>query len=254
MSPKTPRVRLDELLVDRGLAPTRSKARALVMAGEVVVGDQRVDKPGHKIPADAAVRLKGGGIPYVSRGGLKLAHALDAFGLDPQGLRCLDLGASTGGFTDCLLQRGAAEVVAVDVGYGQLAQKLRDDARVTVMERTNARYLELDHLGGRPVDLVVVDCSFIGLALILPAARRCLGPGGRVVALVKPQFEVGREAVGKGGVVRDAEARQGAVDHVRAEAEALGLTVLGVVASPITGPAGNVEYLLAARLVAPADY
>ena len=254
MSAKTPRVRLDELLVTRGLAPTRSKARALVMAGEVVVGDQRVDKPGHKVPADAALRLKGSGLAYVSRGGLKLAHALDAFTLDPSGWRCLDLGASTGGFTDCLLQRGAAEVVAVDVGYGQLAQKLRDDPRVVVMERTNARYLELDHLGGRPVDLVVVDCSFIGLELILPAARRCLKPGGRVVALVKPQFEVGREAVGKGGVVRDEAARQGAVDKVRAEAEALGLPVLGVVASPITGPAGNVEYLLVARLAGPVDH
>jgi len=237
-------MRVDELVVERGLAPSRAKAKAMVMAGQVVVGDRRADKPGQMVRADAEVRLKGTPMPYVSRGGLKLAAALDGFGVDPTGLRCLDLGASTGGFTDCLLQRGAAGVVAVDVGYGQLAPKLRDDPRVTVMERTNARYLEPADIGGALAALVVADCSFIGLALILPAAVRCLEAGGRVIALVKPQFEVGREQVGKGGVVRDDALRIGAVDAVVAEAHALGLREAGRAESRLAGPKGNREIFL----------
>lgn len=244
MSGSPPRVRADELVVARGLAESRSKARAMIMAGQVVVDDRRVEKAGEKVPADAELRLKGAPLPYVSRGGLKLAHALDAFGIDPSGRVGLDLGASTGGFTDVLLQRGAEKVFAVDVGYGQLHAKLRADPRVVNMERTNARHLDREALGGEAVDLVVVDCSFIGLELILPAAARCLRPGGAVVALVKPQFEVGPEAVGKGGVVRDEAAREGAVEKVRETARRLGFEVRGVVTSPITGPAGNVEYLL----------
>lgn len=236
--------RIDELLVLRGLAETRSRARALLMAGAVLVDDTPVEKAGAQVLEDAEIRLRGQGLPYVSRGGGKLAHALDTFDLDPTGARCLDLGAATGGFTDCLLQRGAASVVAVDVGYGQLHQKLRDDRRVTVMERVNARYLTLEHLGGDPFDLVVVDCSFIGLRLVLPTAYLALRPGGRTVALVKPQFEVGRGEVGRGGVVRDEKLRLGAVAKVEEVARELGFEVRGQTESPVVGPAGNIEYLL----------
>jgi len=243
VSPKG-KLRLDLLLVEQGLAETRSKARALIMAGEVVVNDQRVDKAGTLVPTGAALRLKTGVIPYVSRGGLKLERGLEAFKIAPAGLRCLDLGASTGGFTDCLLQRGAAEVVAVDVGYGQLHNRLRNDPRVVIMERTNARALTLDQLGGAPAQLVVADCSFISLTLLLPAAEACMAPGAGLLALVKPQFEAGPAQVGKGGVVRDEAVRAATVEKIGAAAAALGLEVVGHVPSPITGPAGNVEYLL----------
>ncbi len=231
------------LVLERGLAESRAKAQALVLAGQVVVDDQRVDKPGALVPVDAELRLKGEVLPYVSRGGLKLKAALDHFGLSVRGLTCADIGASTGGFTDCLLQEGAAFVHAIDVGYGQLHEKLRTDPRVRSRERVNARYLTDEDLP-EPVDAIVVDVSFISLRHVLPSLVPRLRPGGLLVALVKPQFEVGREKVGKGGVVRDAAARQEAIDAVSAEARALGLTPRGVMDSPIPGPAGNVEALL----------
>jgi len=241
------KVRIDQLLVARGLAPTRARAQAVVLAGEVFVAGARVDKAGALVAEDAPVEVRAADHPYVSRGGVKLAGALDAFGLDVRGLRCLDLGASTGGFTDCLLQRGAAQVVAVDVGYGQLAHKLRVDARVVVRERTNARTLASDDVGG-PVDLTVVDASFIGLAKLMPAVARCTRPGGDLIALVKPQFEVGREQASRGkGVVRDeavrADAIAAAVEAVRDE----GFEVLGQRDSVLSGPKGNREAFVHAR-------
>ncbi len=245
MSP-TRKERLDVLLVQAGLAPTRARAQALVLAGQVVVGEARVDKPGTRVPVDAPLRLKGEGLPYVSRGGLKLRHALQHFQLDVAGADCADIGASTGGITDCLLQAGAARVHAVDVGYGQLHQRLRADARVVLHERANARYLAPEALG-EAVDVLVVDVSFISLTLVLPAVLPLLRPGGLLVALVKPQFEVGKGQVGKGGVVREETARTAALERVQAAAVALGLTLLGVTDSPILGPAGNREALLAAR-------
>jgi 23S rRNA (cytidine1920-2'-O)/16S rRNA (cytidine1409-2'-O)-methyltransferase len=247
---KTEKRRLDVLLVELGLAETRAKAQALVLAGQVVVADQRVDKPGVQVPANADVRLKGEGLRYVSRGGLKLERALDAFGLDPAGKICADIGASTGGFTDCLLQRGAVKVYAIDVGYGQLHEKLRQDARVISKERVNARMLQAEDLP-EPVDLLVMDVSFISLTQVLPAVLPYLRPGGELVTLVKPQFEVGREGVGKGGVVKDAGLRQGAIDKIIAFVKDAGLDVRGVVDSPIAGPAGNLEALLAARKSTP---
>jgi 23S rRNA (cytidine1920-2'-O)/16S rRNA (cytidine1409-2'-O)-methyltransferase len=241
------RERVDKRVVELGLAESRTRAQALIMAGQVVVGDHVVDKPGALVPLDAEIRLKGEVLPYVSRGGLKLERALDQFSLDVRGLDALDVGASTGGFTDCLLQRGAARVCAVDVGYGQLAWKLRDDPRVTSLERVNARNLDPAQLPFKP-QLAVCDVSFISQTLILPRLVEAVGPGGRpIVTLVKPQFEVGRTEVGKGGVVRDPAQRQAAVDKCAAAARALGCTVEGVVESPITGPAGNVEYLLYLR-------
>ena len=243
--PPVPKERLDVLLVQAGLAPTRARAQALVLAGQVVVGEARVDKPGTRVAVDASLRLKGEVLPYVSRGGLKLQHALANFGLEVRGAVAADIGASTGGFTDCLLQAGAVRVHAVDVGYGQLHATLRADARVVVHERTNARHLRPDALGER-VDVLVVDVSFISLSLVLPAVLPLLRPGGHLVALVKPQFEVGREKVGKGGVVRDEAARRDAVARIGRTAESLGLGILGVTDSPLLGPAGNREALLAA--------
>lgn len=235
--------RLDLLLVERGLAESRAKAQALVLAGQVVVNDQRVDKPGAQVPEDAELRLKGEVLPYVSRGGLKLKGALAHFGLKVAGLRCADIGASTGGFTDCLLQEGAAFVHAIDVGYGQLHERLRTDPRVRSRERVNARYLTAEDLP-EAVDFMVADLSFISLRQVLPALAPFLAPGGALVALVKPQFEVGRERVGKGGVVRDDAARQEAIEAVSAAARALGLEPRGVVDSSLPGPAGNREALL----------
>lgn len=234
--------RLDLELVRRGLAETRQRAQALIAAGQVLVDEVVWDKPGRRVAEGAAVRLRGETLRYVSRGGLKLEAALDAWPVDPTGRVCADLGASTGGFTDCLLQRGAARVYAVDVGYGQLAWKLRTDARVVVMERVNARSLEALP---EPVSLVVGDLSFISLDRILPAVRRLLAPGGEAVLLVKPQFEVGPAAVGRGGVVRDPAARAAAVRAVAAAAVAAGFTVRGEMESPVPGQkAGNVEHLL----------
>ena len=235
--------RIDKLVVDRGLAPSREKARALVMAGQVVVNDHVAEKAGQTFPVEAEIRLKGEPLPFVSRGGLKLRKALDAFGVDVTGLTALDVGASTGGFTDCLLQRGAARVFAVDVGYGQLAWKLREDPRVVNLEKTNIRYLEPETLGAVP-DLAVIDASFISLDKVLPAVLRLIREDGMVVALVKPQFEVGKGEVGKGGVVRDEAKHRQVVEAVSSCATALGLTVRGVVESPITGPKGNREFLM----------
>jgi 23S rRNA (cytidine1920-2'-O)/16S rRNA (cytidine1409-2'-O)-methyltransferase len=242
---KSRKERIDVLLVDRGLAESRAKAQALILAGQVVVGDQRVDKPGTQVSVDAELRLKGEVLPYVSRGGLKLKAAIDRFGLDVRGRVCADIGASTGGFTDCLLQEGAVRVHAIDVGYGQLHEKLRTDSRVRSRERVNARYLTAEDLPEK-VGVAVIDVSFISLTQVLPAVLPFLEPGGLLVALVKPQFEVGRERIGKGGVVRDAAARQDAIDTVLAFAREQGLTVQGVMDSPVPGPAGNVEALLVA--------
>ena len=238
--------RLDVLVVERGLAESRTRAQALILAGQVIVGDQRVDKPGALVPEDAELRLKGEVLPYVSRGGLKLKAALDHFRIDVCGKTCADIGASTGGFTDCLLQEGAARVYAIDVGYGQLHDRLRSDPRVVVRERVNARYLGDEDLPEK-VGVMVIDVSFISLRQVLPAVLRKLEAGGVVVALVKPQFEVGRERVAKGGVVRDADARAEAIRAIADFVADAGLRVLGVIDSPIPGPAGNVEALLAAR-------
>jgi 23S rRNA (cytidine1920-2'-O)/16S rRNA (cytidine1409-2'-O)-methyltransferase len=244
---KSKRERADKRVVDAGLADSRTRAQALILAGQVVIGDHAVAKPGELVDADAPVRLKGEPMPYVSRGGLKLVHALDHFAIDVRGLRGLDVGASTGGFTDVLLQRGAVAVTAVDVGTNQLAHKLRTDPRVTALEQTNARSLDVATLPYRP-DIVVCDVSFISLTLVLPTLVAAAGPGKKpIVALVKPQFEVGKGEVGKGGVVREPEKRQAAVDKCADAARALGCEVVGVVESPITGPAGNVEYLLFVR-------
>ena len=241
--------RADHLVVERGLAESRTKAQALILAGEVVAsgggaGERRVEKPGDWLRDDVELRLKGDGLRYVSRGGLKLERALDAFSIDVQGARALDLGASTGGFTDCLLQRGAREVVALDVGYGQLHEKLRQDPRVRSLERVNARALPADL--GR-FDVLVADLSFISLSLVVPGAWPLLAPGAVAVLLVKPQFECGREWVEKGGVVRSEEARRRAVDDIRTLLAGLGAGLMGDVPSPIPGPAGNVEFLVAAR-------
>jgi len=247
MAPK--KQRIDLLLVERGLAASRTQAQALVLAGAVVAGEQRVEKPGQLVDPEVPLRLKEGAAPqqYVSRGALKLLRALEVFPVDPAGKRCADLGASTGGFTDLLLQRGAAQVVAVDVGYGQLHPRLRGDPRVVVRERENARHLAAGALGAA-VDLVVGDLSFISLKLVLPAVRAILRPGGQAVLLVKPQFEVGKGEVGKGGVVRDQAKRLAALAAVEEAARGLGFEVAGHVESPIEGPAGNREWLLLLRL------
>ena len=242
---KSRKERIDVLVVERGLAESRSKAQALILAGQVVVDDQRVDKPGSLVSVDAELRLKGEVLPYVSRGGLKLKAAIDRFGLDVSGKVGADIGASTGGFTDCLLQQGATRVHAIDVGYGQLHEKLRQDPRVRSRERVNARYLTGEDLPEK-VGVMVIDVSFISLTQVLPTALAFLEPGGLLVALVKPQFEVGRERIGKGGVVKDAAARQEAIEAVTAFVREQGLTVRGVMDSPVPGPAGNVEALLVA--------
>ncbi|QSQ14733.1 TlyA family RNA methyltransferase [Myxococcus landrumensis] len=244
MKPRKERV--DVLVVERGLAESRTKAQALILAGQVVVDDQRVDKPGSLIPVEAELRLKGEVLPYVSRGGLKLKAAIDRFGLDVQGKVGADIGASTGGFTDCLLQHGAVRVHAIDVGYGQLHEKLRKDPRVRSRERVNARYLTDEDLPEK-VGVVVIDVSFISLRQVLPSVLTFLEPGGLLAALVKPQFEVGPDRVGKGGVVKDPVARQDAIDTVTAFVREQGLTVRGVMDSPVPGPAGNVEALLVAE-------
>ena len=239
--------RLDALMVERGLAGTRARAQALVMAGAVWSGDRRLDKPGVAIAADTPLELRGRDHPWVSRGGVKLAHALDHFAIDPAGAVALDIGASTGGFTDVLLSRGAQRVYAVDVGHGQLAWTLRHDPRVVVRERCNARYLTLAEVP-EPPDLIVCDASFIGLETVLPAALGLAAPAARVVALIKPQFEVGPARVGKGGVVRDPALHREVCERIVAWLAAQpGWQVDGVVESPLRGPEGNVEFLVAAR-------
>lgn len=240
--------RLDKLVVDRGLADTRNRAQAMIMAGQIVVDDQRVDKPGARVPLSAELRIKGEVNPYVSRGGLKLAGALQAFAdrgtpVPVQGRVGLDVGASTGGFTDCLLQAGASRVYAVDVGYGQLAWKLAQDARVVVVDRCNIRTMTRDQMP-ESAAICVADCSFISLTKVLPSLPPFLAPGADMVALIKPQFEVGPERVGKGGIVRDADARDDAREQVFAAAIALGFAVRDWCESPITGQKGNQEFLV----------
>lgn len=239
--------RLDQLLVDRGLAPTKAKAAALVLAGHVHSGERRLDKPGHQLAPDTPLELRHMGIPWVSRGALKLIAGLDAFALDPAGRIAIDVGASTGGFTEVLLHRGAARVYAVDVGHGQLAWSLRSDARVTVLERTNARHLDAA-LIQEPAGAIVCDASFIGLRTVLPAALALTTPDAFLVALIKPQFEAGREQVGKGGVVRDPAVHERVCEEISLWLAGLpGWEVLGVVPSPVEGPAGNREFLIGAR-------
>ena len=239
------RERIDKLLVERGLADSRTKAQAMVMAGIVLVDDQRAEKPSHQFDTNSSIRIKGGDDPtsrYVGRGGLKLETALREFQLDVSGLTCLDVGASTGGFTDCLLQNGAQKVIAIDVGHNQIDWRLRNDPRVEVREGVNARYLTPQDFPHK-FDLVVMDVSFISVTKVLPAIVLLLAAGGSIVTLIKPQFEVGRGEVGGGGIVRDEGKRLRVVDEVNNAARALGLEVLKTIESPITGAEGNVEFL-----------
>lgn len=253
----SPKKRLDSLLLAQGLADTRAKAQALIMAGRVRVNGRPVTKAGTLISADAALEVLAPASPYVSRGGDKLAPALDHFGVDPAGKVCLDAGASTGGFTHVLLRRGAVKVYAVDVGYGQLDQSLRQDPRVAVLERTNIRELPREALP-EPVDLAALDLSFISLTLVLPKILEFIRPGGEILTLVKPQFEVGKKRVGKGGVVRDPALQQEAVDKVARAARHLGLQVSPGFPCPLKGPKGNQEYFLYVRVPegagAPPDF
>jgi len=239
------RERLDKLLLDRGLVASRERARALIMTGGVLVRGRPETKPGTLVDPAAELTLRAADHPYVSRGALKLVKGLDSFAIDPAGRTALDIGASTGGFTEVLLQRGAARVYAIDVGYGQLAWSIRQDPRVVVLERENARSMDVGNVP-EPCDLAVIDVSFISLTLVLPRVAELLRPpaGKPIVALVKPQFEAGREHVGAGGVVRDPAARQAAVDKVTTWATAHGFVAGAAIESPITGPAGNVEYLV----------
>lgn len=244
---KPSKVRADVAVFEQGLAPSRERARALILAGQILCGDKPVDKAGDQLPAGAALRMRGEPMPYVSRGGLKLAHALDVFGVDPAGLVAVDVGASTGGFTDCLLQRGASRVYCIDVGHGQLDWKIASDPRVVVIDRTNIRHMPPERIP-EPCALAVTDVSFISLRLVLPALPALLIPGAPAVVLVKPQFEVGRDKVGKGGIVRDDTDRRQAIVDVATAAQALGFTVVGETTSPITGGKGNVEFLLYLRV------
>ena len=234
--------RLDVLLVQRGLLESREKAKAVIMSGEVFVGGQRVDKAGTMIDPEAQIEVRGSHCPYVSRGGLKLEKALRDFGVDPTGYVCSDSGASTGGFTDCLLQKGAKKVFAIDVGYGQLAWSIRTDPRVVCMERTNIRYVTSEDIG-EPLDLSVVDVSFISLNIVLPAIRKLLKPDGQVLCLIKPQFEAGHEKVGKKGVVRDPAVHMEVLEHFIALAKRLDFTIRNLTFSPVKGPEGNIEFL-----------
>ncbi len=243
MEQKKTKERLDIRLVADGLAPSREKAKAFIMAGEVYVDGVREDKAGTMISVDAAVEVRGKALPYVSRGGLKLAKAIEAFGLELTGCVCIDAGASTGGFTDCMLQNGAERVYAVDVGYGQLAWKLREDPRVVVLEKTNVRFLN-EEIIPELCDFASADLSFISLNKVLPAIWSRMKPDGRMVCLVKPQFEAGREKVGKKGVVRDPEVHREVLRSIIAWSGENGLTVRGLTYSPVRGPEGNIEYLL----------
>ena len=234
--------RLDVLLTEQGYADTRSKAQAIIMAGQVYVNGQKADKPGVSYPETVNLEVRGAVCPYVSRGGLKLEKALRDFGVKPEGLVCSDSGASTGGFTDCLLQQGAKKVFAIDVGYGQLDWKIRSDPRVVVMERTNIRYVTPEQLG-EPLDLSVIDVSFISLKIVLPAIKALLKPTGQVLCLIKPQFEAGKEKVGKKGVVRDPAVHKEVLDSFVALARELDFTILGLTFSPVKGPEGNIEFL-----------
>ena len=235
--------RLDVLLTEAGYADTRSKAQAIIMSGNVYVNGQKADKPGISYEETVQIEVRGASCPYVSRGGLKLEKALRDFGVKPDGYVCSDSGASTGGFTDCLLQQGASKVFAIDVGYGQLDWKIRSDERVVVMERTNIRYVTPEDLG-EPLDLSVIDVSFIGLEIVLPTIKTLLKPeSGQVLCLIKPQFEAGKEKVGKKGVVREPETHKEVLDNFVALADELGFTILGLTFSPVKGPEGNIEFL-----------
>ncbi|MFZ5789245.1 MAG: TlyA family RNA methyltransferase [Pseudomonadota bacterium] len=241
------KVRADQMLVDRGLAESRSKAAALILAGQVFSGERRVAKPGDMLKPDAPLEVRGQEHPWVSRGGIKLAHGLAHFGFSVEGRVCLDIGASTGGFSDVLLTHGAARIYAVDVGHGQLAWKIRQDPRVVVLERTNARYLTRAQVPD-PIDVIVCDASFIGLQTVLPAPMALAAPGAWLIALIKPQFEVGPSRVGKGGVVRDPALHAEVCARIRDWlARQPGWTVAGITESPITGPEGNREFLIGAR-------
>ena len=245
---KAPKIRVDQLLVERGHAESRTRAQALVLAGTVFSGETKIAKPGQTLPADAPLDVRGRDHPWVSRGGIKLAHAIEAFDLDPSGVTAMDIGSSTGGFTDVLLSKGAAHVFAVDSGTNQLAWKLRQDPRVTVLEQTSARVLTPDLITA-PCSWVVCDASFISLAKVLDVPLKLAAPRCQLVALIKPQFEVGRGEVGKGGVVRDPALHQRVCDEVRGWLQGLGWQVQGIVESPIKGPEGNVEFLISANRV-----
>lgn len=240
---KINKLRLDRLLVDRGLVESRERGQAIIIAGNVLVNGRKVEKAGSLVPGDAEIRILGDQMPYVSRGGLKLERALLEFTMDVKEKICLDVGASTGGFTDCLLQHGAKKAYAVDVGYGQMAWKIRQDPRVTVIERTNIRDIT-PAIIPEQADIAVIDVSFISLEKVIPPVLRFLNPGAGIIALIKPQFEVGKGQVGKGGIVRDETARTAAVEKVRMFFQNAGLEVKGIIPSPITGQDGNVEYLL----------
>lgn len=234
--------RLDVLLVEKGFAETRTKAQAVIMSGLVYVEGQKADKPGISYEENVTIEVRTGGCPYVSRGGLKLEKALRDFGVDPTGYVCSDSGASTGGFTDCLLQQGASKVFAIDVGYGQLDWKIRSDPRVVVMERTNVRYVTPEDLG-EPLDLSVIDVSFISLRIVLPVIKTFLKSTGQVLCLIKPQFEAGKEKVGKKGVVRDPAIHKEVLDDFVALTKEIGFAILGLTFSPVKGPEGNIEFL-----------
>lgn len=234
--------RLDVLLTERNLAPSRAKAQALIMAGEVFVDQQKIDKCGTQVDIDAQIEVRGNACPYVSRGGLKLEKAMRDFGVDPTGYVCSDSGASTGGFTDCLLQMGAQKVFAIDVGYGQLAWKIRNDPRVVAMDRTNIRYVTPEQLG-EPLDLSVVDVSFISLHTVLPVIQKLLKDSGQIICLIKPQFEAGKEKVGKKGVVRDPKVHEEVLQHFTELAAALQMSIKNLTFSPVKGPEGNIEFL-----------
>lgn len=244
------KIRLDKLLVDRGLVPSRERGQALILAGKVLVDGQKIDKAGVAVPSDSEIRLLAEDLRYVSRGGLKLEKALQHWSIDVTSKVCLDVGASTGGFTDCLLQHGASQVIAIDTGHGQIDFRLRQDSRVKLLEKTNARYLTREQLG-EYVDVIVIDVSFISVTLVLPAVLKVAFPadrsGRRLVILVKPQFEVGREHVGKGGIVRDQAAQSAAVEKIKASVESLGAAAIDVIDSPILGAEGNREFLLYAE-------
>jgi 23S rRNA (cytidine1920-2'-O)/16S rRNA (cytidine1409-2'-O)-methyltransferase len=247
------KLRIDKLLVERGLVPSRERAQAMILAGRVMVNEQKVEKSGANVEQDAEIRLLGDDLRYVGRGGLKLERALEHWEIDPTGYTCMDVGASTGGFTDCLLQHGAAKVIAVDTGYGQIDAKLRADARVKLLEKTNARFLE-PRMIDEAVHMVVMDVSFISATLVLPAVLRSAfalksHDARHLVVLVKPQFEVGREKVGKGGIVRDERAQQSAVEKVKSAVQELGGREIDVIESPILGAEGNKEFLLYAKFL-----
>lgn len=246
---KSGKIRLDQLVLQQGLADSRERAKALIMAGKILVDQQPAIKPGMSVATDATITCKGDDHPYVSRGGIKLQAALQAFAVTVSGAICLDVGASTGGFSDCLLQNGAQRVYALDVGYGQLAWKLRQDPRVVVMERTNARHLKPADVT-EPIAIATVDVSFISLELIIPAILPLLMPAGIIIPLIKPQFEVGRGEVGKGGVVRDRRLQAKVIERLQQRFDALGFTWQGCIPSPILGPKGNQEYLACLRLEA----